>query len=39
VHLAVQRLGAALAARGAEGKLVLVPEGYRGIDDYLAATA
>jgi hypothetical protein len=39
VHRAVQRLGTALAARGAEGKLVLVPEGYKGIDDYLAATA
>jgi hypothetical protein len=39
VYRAVQRLGAALAARGAEGKLVLVPAGYKGIDDYLAATA
>jgi hypothetical protein len=39
VHRAVHRLGDALAARGAEGKLVLVPEGYKGIDDYLAATA
>jgi hypothetical protein len=39
VYRAVQRLGAALAARGAEGKLVLVPAGYNGIDDYLAATA
>jgi hypothetical protein len=39
VHRAVQRLGVALAARGAEGKLVLIPDGYKGIDDYLAATA
>jgi hypothetical protein len=39
VSRAVHQLGAALAARGAESKLVLVPEGYKGIDDYLAATA
>jgi Domain of unknown function (DUF3854) len=39
VSRAVRQLGAALAARGAESKLVLVPEGYKGIDDYLAATA
>lgn len=39
VHRAVHRLGEALAARGAEAKLVLVPEGYKGIDDYLAAPA
>jgi hypothetical protein len=39
VHRAVYRLGEALAARGAEAKLVLVPDGYKGIDDYLVATA
>jgi len=38
VRRAVQRLGAALTARGAVAKLVLVPEGYKGIDDYLVAT-
>jgi hypothetical protein len=39
VYHAARRLGGALAARGAEANLVLVPEGYKGIDDYLAATA
>lgn len=39
VHRAVHRLGDALATRGAVGKLVMVPAGYKGIDDYLAATA
>ncbi len=39
VNHAVRRLGAALVARGAVCKVVLVPEGYKGIDDYLAATA
>jgi uncharacterized protein DUF3854 len=38
VHQAVQRLGAALAARGAIARLVLVPPEYKGIDDYLVAT-
>jgi hypothetical protein len=37
VERAVHRLGAALSARGATAKLVLVPEGYKGIDDWLAA--
>lgn len=37
VYRAAQRLGDALAARGAEAKLVLLPAGYKGIDDYLAA--
>jgi uncharacterized protein DUF3854 len=36
---AVRRLGHALAARGAEGRVLLVPDGFKGIDDYLAATA
>jgi len=39
VHRAVNRLGEALSARGATAKLVLVPTGYKGIDDYLVATA
>ena len=40
VHRAVHRLVAALGAHGvAEAKLVLVPVGFKGIDDYLAATA
>jgi len=40
VHRAVHRLVDALGARGvAEAKLVLVPPEYKGIDDYLAATA
>jgi hypothetical protein len=40
VYRAVQRLGAALRARGvAEARVVLVPPEYKGIDDYLAATA
>ena len=39
VHRAVHRLVAALGAHGvAEARLVLVPAGYKGIDDYLAAT-
>jgi hypothetical protein len=39
VSAAVRRLGDALATRGAEGRLLLVPENYKGIDDYLAAHA
>jgi hypothetical protein len=40
VHRAVHRLVDALGARGvAEAKLVLVPPEYKGIDDYLVATA
>jgi Domain of unknown function (DUF3854) len=39
VHRAVQRLAAAFFARGAAPQLVLVPPEYKGIDDYLAATA
>lgn len=40
VHRAVRALAAAFNAHGvAETKLVLVPDGYKGIDDYLAATA
>jgi hypothetical protein len=40
VHRAVQGLVAALGARGvAETRVVFVPDGYKGIDDYLAATA
>jgi hypothetical protein len=39
VTRAAQRLAAALAARGARGQLVLVPRSYKGIDDYLTATA
>src|SRR5437867_3173541 len=39
VHRAVHHLVAALGARGVpEARLVVVPEGYKGIDDYLAAT-
>ncbi len=38
VYVAIQRLAAALLARGAEPKLVVVPDGFKGIDDYLAAT-
>ena len=39
MHRAVQRLVETLQARGvAEVKLVLVPAGFKGIDDYLAAT-
>lgn len=37
VRAAVLRLGAALAARGATAKLVRVPAGFKGIDDWLAA--
>jgi Domain of unknown function (DUF3854) len=40
VHRAIHRLVAALGAHGvAEAKLVLIPAGFKGIDDYLAATA
>jgi hypothetical protein len=40
VHRAVHRLVAALGARGVgEARLVIIPAGYKGIDDYLAATA
>lgn len=38
VGRAVHRLGAALTARGAEARAVLVPAGFKGIDDYLAAS-
>lgn len=37
VHGAVQRLGLALTARGATVQVVRVPDGYKGIDDWLAA--
>ena len=37
VHRAVRRLGEALAARGATPTLVHVPDGYKGIDEWLAA--
>jgi uncharacterized protein DUF3854 len=37
VQAAVQGLGRALAARGAAAHLVHVPNGYKGIDDWLAA--
>jgi hypothetical protein len=37
VHAAAQRLGRALHARGATAHLVRVPDGFKGIDDYLAA--
>jgi hypothetical protein len=40
VHRSVHRLVGALGAHGvAEAKLVLIPAGYKGIDDYLTATA
>jgi hypothetical protein len=39
LNAAVRRLGEALAARRAEGRLVLVPDGFKGVDDYLAANA
>lgn len=40
VHRAVHRLGDALGASGAaEARLILVPPGFKGIDDFLAATA
>ncbi|HZP39796.1 MAG TPA: DUF3854 domain-containing protein [Methylomirabilota bacterium] len=40
VHRAVHRLVDALGARGvAEAKMVLVPPPFKGIDDFLAATA
>ena len=39
VYRAAERFGAALAVRGAKASLLLVPEGYKGVDDYLAATA
>ena len=34
---AVRRLGEALSARGATAQLVRVPDGFKGIDDWLAA--
>ena len=37
VNRAVYRLGDALRARGAAPRLVLVPDGYKGIDDYIVA--
>jgi hypothetical protein len=37
VHAAVRRLGAALTARGAIAQLVHVPDGFKGIDDWLVA--
>jgi hypothetical protein len=39
VEAAVRRLGRALAARGATPKLVRVPDGFKGIDDWLAAAS
>ena len=36
VYRAVRRLGRALEERGAIGQLVRVPDGFKGIDDYLA---
>jgi hypothetical protein len=39
VHSAVQGLGRALGERGAIAHLVHVPEGYKGIDDWLVASA
>jgi hypothetical protein len=37
VHLAVRRLGTAIARRGAEPRLLILPDGVKGIDDYLVA--
>ena len=37
VHGAVRRLADALSDRGATAQLVRVPDGYKGIDDWLAA--
>jgi hypothetical protein len=38
VHAAVHRLVEALGARGAaEARLVRIPAGFKGIDDWLAA--
>jgi hypothetical protein len=37
VNAAVRRLAAALAVRGATAHLVHVPQGFKGIDDWLAA--
>jgi putative DNA primase/helicase len=37
VRAAVRRLGAALATRGAIARLVRVPDGYKGVDDWLVA--
>jgi hypothetical protein len=37
VHAAVRRLGAALAGRGARPRLVHVPDGFKGVDDWLAS--
>jgi hypothetical protein len=39
VGRAVRRLGKALEERGAESRLVVVPDGFKGIDDWLAAPA
>lgn len=39
VARAVRRCGEALRRRGAEGRLVLIPDGFKGVDDYLVATA
>jgi hypothetical protein len=39
VARAVHRLGEAIRNRGAEGRLILVPDGFKGVDDYLAASA
>jgi Domain of unknown function (DUF3854) len=40
VHRAVHRLVSALDARRVgEARLILIPPGYKGIDDYLSATA
>lgn len=37
VYAAVHRLGRALSARGASARLVRVPDGFKGIDDWLVA--
>jgi hypothetical protein len=37
VHAAVQGLGRALAARGATPRVVYVPDGYKGVDDWLVS--
>jgi Domain of unknown function (DUF3854) len=39
VHAAVQRLVNALAARGATAEILRVPDGFKGVDDWLAAVA
>lgn len=38
IERAIRRLAAALNARGATPRLVVVPAGFKGIDDFLAAT-